>query len=256
MRDAVRDMARAAAQPVVRGACVGAENLRFDAGGARLIDDVTLSLAPMRCTVLMGANGAGKSLLLRLLHGLIAPASGRVLCDGAPMTAAHRGRQAMVFQRPVLLRRSVRGNLAFALAAKGVPRADRAARIDEALHDAHLTHLAQRPARVLSGGEQQRLAMARALACRPDVLFLDEPTASLDPAATHAVETLIRHAGARGVSVVMVSHDAGQAQRLADDVVFLQAGRVAEHGAAVQVLGAPRSAAAQAWLDGRLYLDP
>jgi tungstate transport system ATP-binding protein len=233
-----------------------AQGLCFDAGGRRLIDRVDLALAPGRRTMVMGANGVGKSVLLRLLHGLLAPSAGSVRWQGGPLDRAARAQQSMVFQRPVLLRRSVRANLIFALAVNGVPRRDRAERAADALARARLTHLADRPARVLSGGEQQRLAVVRAMACAPRILFLDEPTASLDPASTHAIEDLILQAHAQGTAIVQVTHDAGQARRLGQDVVFLHAGRVVESGPAGQVLSDPASEPARAWLDGRLYLDP
>ncbi len=240
----------------VAGPLIAARGLGYDAGGRTLLDGVDVAIGAGRRTVVMGANGAGKSLLLRLLHGLIAPTRGQVVWQGRPLDRAARRAQAMVFQRPVMLRRSVRANLDFALAAAGVPRRDRRARAEDALATAGLTHLAARPARVLSGGEQQRLALARALACAPDLLFLDEPTASLDPASTLAIEGLIGTAHARGATVVLVTHDAGQARRMGDDVIFMAHGRVAETGPAADVLSAPRSAAARAWLDGRLHLGP
>ena len=241
-------------QGVIQAPLMEARGLVYKAKGQRLIDDLSLRIQPGRRLVVMGANGAGKSLTLRLLHGLIAPAAGTVLWRGRALDRAARHAQAMVFQRPVLLRRSVRGNLRFALAARGVRGAEAKARVEEALARARLTPLADRPARLLSGGEQQRLALARALACRPRLLFLDEPTASLDPASTAEVEALIQAAHGDGVTVVMVTHDTGQARRLADDVAFLHAGQVAETGPAAQVLHTPQSPAAQAWLDGRLYL--
>ena len=171
------------------------------------------------------------------------------------MDAAARREQAMVFQRPVMLRRSVAANLRFALGVRGLTGRERAARMAEVLDRAGLTALARRPARVLSGGEQQRLAIARALACTPRVLFLDEPTASLDPAATQAVEDMIHQAHGDGVTIVMVTHDAGQARRVGQDAVFLHAGRVAEAGDVANVLDTPRSAPAQAWRDGRIYVS-
>lgn len=232
-----------------------ARGLSYASRGKSLLRGVDLDIRPNRKTVIMGANGAGKSLMLRLLHGLIAPTDGAVLWRGAPLDKAARRAQAMVFQRPVMLRRSVLANLKFALAVRGVRGAEQADRTRNALARARLTDLAMRPARVLSGGEQQRLALARALVARPEVLFLDEPTASLDPAATMAVEDLIRDAHAEGVTVVLVTHDAGQARRLGDDIVFLHGGRIAEAGTAARVLDAPRSAPARAWLDGRLYVD-
>ena len=235
---------------------LSARGLAFEAGGGRLIDGVDLDIGAGARTAVMGANGAGKSLLLRLLHGLIAPGGGEVQWRGRPLDRAGRRAQAMVFQRPVMLRRSARANLRFALAARGVGRAERANREVEALERARLGGLARRPARVLSAGEQQRLAVARALACRPELLFLDEPTANLDPASTHAVEALIGEAQADGVATVTVTHDAGQARRLADAAVFLHAGRVVEAGGVARMLDAPRSDAARAWIEGRLWLGP
>ncbi|NCO87448.1 MAG: ATP-binding cassette domain-containing protein [Rhodobacterales bacterium] len=232
-----------------------ASGVRFHAGGSALIDGIDLTLAPGRITVVMGANGAGKSLLLRLLHGLILPDSGSVLWRGRPLDRAARAAQAMVFQRPVMLRRSVLANLRFALAVQGVRGAERTRRAVQALSRANLADLAHRPARVLSGGEQQRLALARAMAGAPELLFLDEPTASLDPASTQAIETQIRDARASGVTVVLVTHDLGQARRLGDDLVFLHAGRVAEAGPLHATLARPHSAALRAWVEGRLFLD-
>jgi tungstate transport system ATP-binding protein len=161
----------------------------------------------------------------------------------------------MVFQRPVMLRRSVLANLTFALRVHGVRGAELRRRARAALARARLEDMAGRPARVLSGGEQQRLAVARALACEPHLLFLDEPTASLDPASTYAIETLIHEAHAAGVAIVMVTHDRAQALRLADDVLFMSGGRIVESGPAARVFEAPRSDAARAWLEGRLHFD-
>ncbi len=233
-----------------------ARGLRLHLGGQPLVDGIDCAFATGRRTVIMGANGSGKSLLLRMMHGLIRPSEGQVLWRGRPLDRAGRDAQALVFQSPVMLRRSVLANLRFALAVQGVPRRDRRTRAEAALEQARLTALAHRPARVLSGGEQQRLAIARALACRPELLLLDEPTASLDPASTALIEEAVNAAHASGVTVLLVTHDAGQARRLADDIVFLHAGRVAERGAAAQVLNRPRSEAARAWLEGRLHLGP
>jgi tungstate transport system ATP-binding protein len=254
MRDVAYDMTLAGDPAPVSPPLIGAEGLCFDAGGRRLIGPLDIAIRPGRCTVVMGANGAGKSLLLRLLHGLIAPTKGTVFWESGPLDRAARDAQAMVFQRPVMLRRSVLANLRFALSVRGVRGAERAAREGEALAMARLADLAHRPARVLSGGEQQRLAVARALACRPKLLFLDEPTASLDPASTFAIEALVDQARAAGVTIVLVTHDVAQARRLGDDLVFLQDGQVAETGSLSRVLTAPRSEAARAWLEGRLPL--
>jgi tungstate transport system ATP-binding protein len=216
----------------------------YAAGGVTLLDDVTLALAPGRRTVLVGPNGAGKSLLLRLLHGLIRPTAGRVEGAGAG--------QAMVFQRPVLLRRTALANVAYALAVRGVGRAEREILARAALDRFGLGALAARPARVLSGGEQQRLAIARAWATRPSVLLLDEPTSALDPAATRAVETAVREIHGDGVTVVMSTQDLGQARRLAEELVVLHRGRVADSGPAARVFAEPADATAAAFLAGDL----
>ncbi|WP_343116263.1 ABC transporter ATP-binding protein [Ostreiculturibacter nitratireducens] len=256
MRDVAYDTHAEIAAPSAAGGepLMEARRLCFDAGGKRLIDNVDVVIRKGRRTVVMGANGTGKSLLLRLLHGLIPPSGGEVLWRGAPLDGTARRAQAMVFQRPVMLRRSALANLRFALAVRGLQGAERARREAEAMSRARLEDLARRPARVLSGGEQQRLAMARALACKPDILFLDEPTASLDPASTHAIEALINEAHRDGVTVVMITHDPRQARRLGDDLIFLHDGRIAETGGVLPVLDNPKSEAARAWLEGRLYL--
>ncbi|WP_197019106.1 ATP-binding cassette domain-containing protein [Thioalkalivibrio sp. HK1] len=229
--------------------------LCFEAGGKWLLRDIDIDIRSGRRTVIMGANGAGKSLLLRLLHGLVRPTAGEVRWQGRRLDRAARRLQAMVFQRPVMLRRSVRGNLRFALAVRGIGGSERAERETKALARARLADQADRPARLLSGGEQQRLSLARALSTSPRMLFLDEPMASLDPASTHAVESLIEQAHAEGVAIVLVTHDKGQARRLGDDLIFLHAGRVVEAGPVSQRLDDPRSPAMRAWSEGRLYLE-
>ena len=228
------------------------EGLVFEAGGRRLIDGLDLALQAGPLTVVLGPNGAGKSLLLRLLHGLIAPAAGRISWAGRAPDRALRLRQALVFQRPVLLRRSVAANLRYALAAHGIRGAERQARAEQWLARAGLAALARRPARLLAGGEQQRLALARALACEPEVLLLDEPTASLDPASALAIETLILAAREAGTKVVLVTHDLAQARRLAEQVVFLDRGRVEEVAPAEAFFDRPASERARAFVAGRL----
>ena len=225
------------------------EGVTLVRGGARLLDGLDLALPPAGLTALMGPNGAGKSLTLRLVAGLIAPDAGRVA-----LAAGVAGRVGLVLQSPVLLRRSVRANLDHALWLAGLGRRDRAARIAALLARGGLEGLARRPARRLSGGEQQRLAMMRALAAEPRLLLLDEPTASLDPRSTALIETLLREVAAEGIGVVLVTHDAGQARRLADRVVFMHAGRVVEAGPAEAFFEAPASEEGRAYLAGRLLI--
>jgi tungstate transport system ATP-binding protein len=231
-----------------------AKGLVLEIRGKRLIDSVDLTLESNTRTVIMGPNGAGKSLLLRLLHGLLTPTAGTIAWIGrsAQRDSAHR--QAMVFQRPVLLRRSTAANIRYAMAAQGVARAERKARLEEVLQLARLEHLAARPARVLSGGEQQRLAIARALSIRPEILFMDEPTASLDPASVLAIEELIQQAQAAGTKIVLVTHDIGQAKRLSDEVVFMHHGQIVEKSPAGRFFDHPASDKARAFLEGRIVL--
>jgi tungstate transport system ATP-binding protein len=225
------------------------ERLRFAARGTRLIDDISLTVRPHRRLFVLGPNGAGKSLLLRLCHGLIEPTGGRI--DWADPERAPRA-QAMVFQRPVLLRRSVAGNLVHALRLRGHDRLAARTRAEAALGRFGLAPLAGRPARLLSGGEQQRLAMARAWALKPAVLFLDEPTSQLDPAVTRLIEGMIADFSAEGMTIVMTTHDLGQARRLAEDVAFLHRGRLVETGPAEAFFERPASAEARAFLKGDL----
>ena len=224
----------------------------FSDGGRQLLDQVSLTLNQGQKTVIMGANGAGKSLLMRVLHGLVKPEVGAVLWAGVPADAEVMSRQAMVFQKPSLLRRSAEGNIRFVLGH--LHRSEAESRTRDILERARLSAIAHTPARLLSGGEQQRLAIARALALEPDILFLDEPCASLDPASTIAVEELIETAHQTGTKIVLVTHDIGQARRLADEVVFMSGGRIAEHTAASQFFGGPVSAAARDYLAGRLHV--
>ncbi|HET7755851.1 MAG TPA: ATP-binding cassette domain-containing protein, partial [Steroidobacteraceae bacterium] len=160
-----------------------------------------------------------------------------------------------VFQRPVMLRRTAAGNLRYALRAAGVSGAEVDQRVRELLRLVGLESVADRPARSLSGGEIQRVALARALARRPTVLFLDEPTASLDPGATKAIEDIVRTVARSGVKVVMATHDLGEARRLAGDIVLLHNGTVIECGTAQRFFAAPATQAAQRFLSGELLVS-
>jgi tungstate transport system ATP-binding protein len=228
------------------------EDVSLAARGATIMDHVSLTIAAGAPTVLIGPNGGGKTTLIRLAMGLIEPSGGRVTWGGrsdAPPT-----RRAVVLQRPVMLRRSAAGNLRYALAAADIERAKRAARVDELLALVGLSGLGARPARKLSGGEQQRLALARALAREPEVLFLDEPTASLDPAATKAVEDVIRTVTARGIKVVMSTHNLGEARRLAGEIVLLHRGSVVETGDAATFFSNPGTPEARRFIAGDLLV--
>ncbi|MCU0839256.1 MAG: ATP-binding cassette domain-containing protein [Rhodospirillales bacterium] len=224
----------------------------LDIGGKRVIKDVSATLTAAPCSIVLGPNGAGKTLLLKLCHGLIAPTAGSVTWAGAPCGNVQHA-QAMVFQQPVMLRRSVAANIAYALTVRGRPRAEQRARIDDVLARTGLRRFAESPARRLSVGEKQRLALARAWAIEPQVLFLDEPTASLDPAGTRQVEEIILAIHRGGTKVIMTTHDLQQARRLADEVMFLHRGRLYEQTPAAAFFTAPRTPEAQRFLEGTLF---
>ena len=228
-----------------------AQGVCFETRGRRLIDDISFTVRAGPRVMILGPNGAGKSLLLRLCHGLLSPSDGVIEWAVADPVRV-RQQQAMVFQRPVLLRRSVAANAHFGLRLRGVPRRQRQEVVAEALRQGGLAHVANRAARVLSGGEQQRLALVRAWTLQPQVLFLDEPTAHLDPAATRAVEALLKQFHDSGTKLIMTTHDLGQARRLADEVLFLHCGRLLEHSPATSFFSQPQSAEAAAFLDGNL----
>ena len=251
------------------------DRVSFDGRGHRVLDAISLRLSARR-TFILGPNGAGKSVLLRVMHGLLEPSAGKVrwervsdalppgmaagAVDGGtahpaggkavPSTSA-RPRLAMVFQRPVMLRRSALDNVIYGMRANG-SSAGVAARAQEKLARVGLAHLAARPARVLSGGEQQRVALARAWALQPDVLLLDEPTANLDPHAIRQVEAIIGEIAASGTAIVMTTHHRGLAKRLADEVIFLHQGRVAEQTPAGQFFDQPQSQPGRDYLRGDL----
>ncbi len=214
-----------------------------------LIKDLSCSLEANGRTILIGPNGAGKSLFLRLLSGLLLPDSGTITRN-SPANAPDS--YALVFQSPVLLRRSTFDNLAFILKSRKLPKQQINAMVSEALEQARLSDHATTPARRLSGGEQQRLALARALLGNPVTLLLDEPTANLDPASTFIFEEMVLKAERAGTKIVFVTHDIKQAKRLGDDVMFMDNGQILAHKQARQFFREPGSIEAQAYLDGRL----
>ena len=227
----------------------------FAVGGQSLLCGIRARIESGAPSIVVGPNGAGKSLSLRICHGLLAPTSGEVRWVGADADATDprvRRRQGMVFERPVLLRRSAAANVEYALAVAGVPRAERAGRVADVLARTGLAPLAGRRARVLSAGEQQRLALARVWALEPEVLFLDEPTAALDPSATRAVEGLISTISASGTKIVMTTHDLGQARRLAGEVLLLCGGQLVERAPAAKFFESPETREAQSFLKGEL----
>jgi tungstate transport system ATP-binding protein len=222
------------------------------ADGVAMLDGVSIAFSAGAPTVVIGPNGSGKTTLLRAAIGLLPASTGEITWGGLNLSPATR--RAIMFQHPVMLRRSVSANLRYALAAAGVDRSKRDARVAELLSLVGLEGFANRPARRLSGGEKQRLSLARALARDPIVLFLDEPTASLDPAATQAIEDIVRTVSAQGIKVVMATHDLGEARRLAGDIVLLHRGRIVESGPADRFFDSPTTEAARKFIAGELLV--
>lgn len=217
-----------------------------------VLNGISMDIRRGCCTVIMGPNGAGKSMLMKLAHGLFAPSRGAV--EWAHTGNGSIAKHAMVAQRPLMMRRSAHANIVHALALDGCKYAARHAQAHAVLEKFRLSHLAARPATRLSGGEQQRLAIARAAAVSPDVIFLDEPTAALDPAATREVEASIRQLRDDGVTVIMSTHSLPQARRLADDILLMHKGQVVEAGAAADFFNTPHTANGRAFLAGDLLL--
>lgn len=225
------------------------EHVTYAVDGRAIIDGISAEIDVGPRTIILGPNGAGKSVLMRLCHGLLAPTSGAISWRGK---ANGRGRQAMVFQRPVMLRRSAQANIVYALRLAGISRDESELRARDVLEAVGLTGVADHPARVLSGGERQRVALARAWALGPEVLFLDEPTANLDPGATRDIETLIGQIRAGGTKIVMTTHNLGQARRLGDEILFLSQGRLVERAPVDRFFSKPASVEADAFIRGEL----
>ena len=217
------------------------DKLSLTEGGTRIIEDISIALAAQR-TVVLGANGAGKSTLLRLIHGLLRPSGGELRWPRALS-------QAMVFQRPVMLRTTTLANVIYGLKIKGHAAPECGQRARQSLARVGLESLADRPARLLSGGEQQRVALARAWALQPELLILDEPTASLDPASSRDVERIIGDIAASGARILMTTHNLGQARRIAEQIVFIDRGRMVEQTPVDEFFRQPRTEAAQRFLD-------
>ena len=218
--------------------------------GRTIIDRISAEIGAGPRTIILGPNGAGKSVLMRLCHGLLEPSAGGIAWRGR--NGHNSGRQSMVFQRPVMLRRSALANVIYGLRLAGFSRRECELRARDVLDAVGLERQAERSARTLSGGEQQRLALARAWALGPEVLFLDEPTANLDPGSTRDVESIIAAIHATGTKIIMTTHNLGQARRLADEILFLSQGRLIEQTPVDRFFGRPASAEAEAFVRGEL----
>ena len=227
------------------------DKLMLNAGRKTLLDSISVNITHPGITAIMGPNGAGKSLFIRCLHGLSQPDSGQIRFAGQAIRDSHRLRQSLIFQKPILLRRTVRQNLEFVHALRP---AQNYRDIETALETVGLSRLAEQPAKQLSGGEQQRLALARTFMTCPDILFLDEACANLDPASAAQIEALLLESSKKGQKIILITHDIAQARRLADDLIFLYQGQLCEHSLAKDFFARPKSAAARAYLDGQILV--
>ena len=227
------------------------EGLTFSAGGKDILYQINFRLNAEGKTFIVGPNGAGKSVLLKVCHGLLTPQSGKVVWSSCAENNPDY-KQGMLFQRPMLLRRSTRANIEYALAVRGISGAKRRHRVDAVLEQTGLASLADQNARVLSLGEQQRLALARVWALEPRILFLDDPTAHLDPSSTRMVEEVISGIFDSGTKIVMTSHDMGQVKRLADEVLFLYRGQLLEKTSVKNFFSKPKSTEGQLFVTGDL----
>lgn len=220
-------------------------------GGKRLLGPVDLTLASQGITAILGHNGAGKSLFLQLCHGQFQASKGRVLWNDLSALDT-RGCRSLMFQNTPLMRRSVAANVEFPLIAQGTPKTERATRINKALSVSRLSQNPSAPAASLSGGEKQRMALARALVTRPQVILLDEPSASLDPASTKELEAIVKEVAASGVKVLIATHDLMQARRLADDVLVFGEGKLLVQEDAESFFGTSHKGPVGDFLEGRI----
>ena len=220
------------------------DDVSYQVNGKPLLKNLSINIERDTFSLVLGPNGAGKSLFLRLCHNLVLPTSGQLVwCTDQNLPP----RQTMVFQSPVMLRRTALHNITYAL--QHLPRQLRLQQAIAALVWANLDHLANRSATLLSRGEQQQLALARAWAYRPEVLFLDEPTASLDPNACGRVERLIALIRKQGTQVIMSTHNLAQAQRLGGSVIYIEEGAMVAHQSCDNFFSAPSSPLAAAFIN-------
>ena len=227
------------------------KNLGLVAGEKNIISDLSITITSPGITVIMGPNGSGKSVFINLLHGLIIPSKGVIHFKNRPIDKQIRRRQAMVFQSPTILRRSVISNMMFVDSIESPLGIERCYKILKMLD---LEELSEKPAKLLSSGEKQRLALARAIVLRPEILFLDEPTANLDPMSIAKIEEIVKNASLSGVKIIFITHDIGQAKRLSDDIVFIHKGKLAEYTKKDIFFKSPKSREANSYLEGRIVI--
>ena len=225
--------------------------LNYNSSNNQIINNVNIYIKSKGITVIMGPNGSGKSVLVRLLQGLLTPTTGYISYNSNPLDKSIRRRQAMVFQTPTLLKRTVLSNMAFADSINGKTDIAHCKRLLSLLS---LKKFQSYPAQLLSAGEKQRLALARALVLQPYILFLDEPTANLDPASIQLIEDIVINASKSGVKIIFITHDIGQAKRISDDIIFINKGRILEYTETNLFFQTPQTKETAAYLDGNIIL--
>ncbi len=228
------------------------ENACVRKRGVQIVGPLNIRIKEIGCMIVMGPNGSGKTTFLRLMHGLDKARTGSLKWNGNRDVV--NARQAFVFQTPVVMRRSVRENIAYPLIVRGVSKKAAIAKADEWIDEVGLHSSADKDALVLSGGEKQKLALARALITEPELLFLDEPSTNLDGGSTHDIEALILKARDSGTRIIMATHDFGQARRLADEVCFMYHGVIHEHADNGDFFSSPKTSEAQAFIRGDILL--
>jgi tungstate transport system ATP-binding protein len=228
---------------------VSFSNVSLAINGTELLKDINLSLNKGAFTAVLGPNGAGKSLFLRLCHGLLPPTAGSLAWGGDQ----HKPVQTMVFQKPVMLRRTALENISYVL--RDYSKDERTQRAQQALKWAGLEHLSDRMATVLSGGQQQRLAIARAWALKPKILFLDEPTSSLDPDACDKVEAYVKAMHESGIQILMSTHNLAQARRLAEEIIYIENGTVMAHQPVKEFFTQPACEQAHQFIKREVAID-
>ena len=226
-------------------------NIRYNPNSNLIIPNLNLRIESKGITVIMGPNGSGKSVLVRLLHGLLTPTNGSIMYGERNLNKLIRQKQAMVFQNPVLLRRNVLANMTF---VDSIRENTGLANCKEILALLGLEQFQSHPAHLLSAGEKQRLALARAIVLKPSILFLDEPTANLDPSSIHLIEKILKTARDAGVKIIFITHDINQAKRIADDIIFIQKGKVLEYTETNFFFNEPKASETAAYLDGKIIL--
>ena len=221
------------------------KNLNLNIGNKSLLKNLSFEILKKKITVIMGPNGSGKSLCLKLIAGLLKPTSGSVIFNYKPLIG-------YVPQNVVFLRRNVYQNLTYSLKINSLSKNIIQRRVLEIIDICNISHLFEISARKLSVGQQQLIAILRALIMKPKLLLLDEPCSNLDPYFTKIIEDILKQAKKDGMKIILVTHDLNQAKRLSDDIIFIHEGNIYEHTQRKEFFIKPLSQQAKDYIEGRL----